>query len=357
MISTHTKSSAVPDRDPVVVLAADDNFAMGLAATVRSALDNLAADRKLRLFVLDGGLTSATKERLLRSWPEGRYEIRWIRVDAQALTGLPVFGHISVVAYYRILIPRVLPSEVERVIYLDSDLIVRTDLGRLWDCALAGSWCLAAQDCAAPYLDASQALENFHLCGRHLGSAQPVSNYRELGLRPEAAYFNSGVLVIDLGAWRDADLPRQLLACLEEHRQHVRWWDQYALNVVLSGRWGPLDLRWNQGSHVFVYPSWRQSPFDRQTYEQLRSDPYIVHFTTGSKPWSPPCRHPLRGDFFEYLDRTAWAGWRPSRLKRLKVMFELLKSQERRLRHGRKWLGDQARQWFERGSEQSTSGR
>ena len=57
-------------------------------------------------------------------------------------------------------------------------------------------------------------------------------------------------------------------------------------------------------------------------------DPYIVHFTTRAKPWRA-CRHPLRGEFFKYLDRTAWAGWRPPRLK---VFLELMKAEERRLR-------------------------
>jgi lipopolysaccharide biosynthesis glycosyltransferase len=350
--------SSVPAcRDPVVVLAADDQFAMPLAVTVRSALDNLSSDRKLRIYVLDGGIEEATKEKLVQSWPRGRFDVEWIRVDAAALAGLPISGHVNVVAYYRILIPRVLPAVVDRVIYLDSDMIVLADLARLWDCELAGHWCLAAQDCAAPYLDAAGAWDNFARCGHHLGSAQPVPNFRELGLRADAAYFNSGVMLIDLTAWRNADLPGQLIACLERHRQHARWWDQYALNVVLADRWGQLDLRWNQGSQIFRYPSWQQSPFDRRTFEQLRGDPYIVHYTTRAKPWNPVCRHPLRGVFFEYVDRTAWAGWRPSRIQRLKVIFELFKSSERRLRHGRKWLRNQARTWLRRRREQSTSPR
>lgn len=347
MRSTNDGSRAVDDRDPIVVLAADDNFAMPLAATVRSALDNLAPDRTLRIYMLDGGILDATKERLLRSWPEGRYQIEWLRVDASVLSGLPVSGHINLVSYYRILIPLLLPTDVQRVIYLDADLIVRADLARLWDLNLSGRLCLAAQDCSAPYLDSSQALANYQLCGPLLGSAQPVPNFRELGLEREAAYFNAGVLLIDLAAWRNVDLSRQSLACLEQNRQHVLFWDQYALNVVLAGSWGQLDVRWNQGWHVFTYPTWEQSPFDRQTFEQLRNDPYIVHFTTRSKPWRPLCRHPFRSEFFKYVDRTAWAGWRPPRLKVvLESILDLGKTQERRLRQGRKWLRNRLAKGF-----------
>jgi lipopolysaccharide biosynthesis glycosyltransferase len=229
------------------------------------------------------------------------------------------------------------------VIYLDADLTVLGDLARLWQCDLAGRLCLAAQDCAAPYMDSAQVLPNYHSCAEYLGAARPVPNFRELGLAADAPYFNAGVLLVNLAAWREADLARQLLACLQQHAQHVRWWDQYAMNVVLAGQWGPLDIRWNQGSHAFAYPNWQQSPFDRTTFHQLRDDPYIVHFTTRHKPWRASCRHPLRKDFFQVVDRTDWAGWRPPRWR---VMLELVRMQERHLRRGRKWLAHRVGDWL-----------
>jgi lipopolysaccharide biosynthesis glycosyltransferase len=329
--------------DPIVVLAADDRFAMPLAATVRSALDNLAADARLRIFVLDGGLRERTKQRLLRSWPAGRYEVEWLRVDARALAGVPVSGHVNVVSYFRILIPRLLPRDVRRVIYLDSDLVISADLARLWAHDMSGHLCLAVQDCSSPYIDSAQALANYSRCGAYLASIEPIRNHRQLGLDPRAPYFNAGVLVIDLDAWRAADLSTQLLECLAANRKHVRWWDQYAMNVVLAGRWGRLDLRWNQGSHIYRYPTWQQSPFDQVSYDEQRDDPYIVHFTTRHKPWRASCRHPLARRFFDYLERTDWAEWR---MPRLELVLEAIKAQERRFRHGRRRLRDWARQWL-----------
>ena len=150
MLSTRSDASAIQGRDPIVVLAADDNFAMPLAVTIRSALENLAPDRTLRIYVLDAGIKDETKARLVQSWPPGRYQVEWLKVDARALAGVPVSGHINLVTYYRVLLPRVLPADLSRVIYLDADLVVCADLGRLWDCDLDGHLCLAAQDCAAP---------------------------------------------------------------------------------------------------------------------------------------------------------------------------------------------------------------
>ena len=75
------KSTSDPSREIVVVSATDDGYAMPLAVTIRSALNHLAADRRLRLFILDGGLHEESKARLLKSWRDPRLTVEWIRPD------------------------------------------------------------------------------------------------------------------------------------------------------------------------------------------------------------------------------------------------------------------------------------
>jgi lipopolysaccharide biosynthesis glycosyltransferase len=337
-----TKVSETASLDPVVVLAADDHFAMPLAVTVRSALAHLAPDRTLHVYVIDGGLSEASKRRLSLSWPADRCRIVWLNVDVSDLAGLPISGHVNLVSYYRILISRVLPAHLDRVIYLDSDLLVCADLSRLWNQDMQGRWCLAVRDCAAPNVDASRALPNYDLCAPYLSSIHPVPNYRQLGLDPAAPYFNAGLMLVNLAAWRDNDLSREFIECLEQNRAHVRWWDQYALNVVLAGRWGALDGRWNQGSQIFAYPSWRHNPLDRHEFDRVRNDPFVVHFTGRAKPWAAAFGHPYYKTYFECLDATDWTGWRPSPLL---AFSEFVRIAERRVRHGRKWLQHRVRRW------------
>ena len=198
-------------------------------------------------------------------------------------------------------------------IYLDADMLVRRNLGDLWDENQGGHAVLAVQDVAAPCFDASASLPTFERCRQHLCAHTPIANYRELGLPPDGKYFNGGMLVVDLAQWRREHLAEKMLDCLRLHRQHVLWWDQYALNVVLARKWRALDHRWNQGAHLYVYPNWRQSPFDRETFAQLRNAPWIVHFCSPSKPWHYFCRHPFRREFFRCLEQTDWKNWRPER--------------------------------------------
>jgi lipopolysaccharide biosynthesis glycosyltransferase len=296
-----------------VAAAADDQYSMPLAVTVKSLLRHLGAETKLTLYVLDAGIKPRSKSRLMRSWRDPRLTVNWMPLDIQRLSKLHVSGHVTLTTYARLLLPSHLPESLNKVIYLDSDLLVLRDLESLWNEQLDGAACLAAPDCAAPCLDAEQSLPNYKACQPHLASARPIPNFQELKLDPRGAYFNAGVLVIDLEAWRSLDTAEEALSCLHQNRGKVVWWDQYALNIVLHGRWRPLDLRWNQGSHIYRYPSAAECPFTPAEHAALIGDPWIVHFSSPDKPWHSACVHPYRPRFLEFMQETAWKGWLPER--------------------------------------------
>lgn len=309
----NAKSPSASARDLVLVTAADDGYAMPLAVTIRSALDRLDSSRNLRLIILDGGLTDDSKIRLLQSWRDPRLSVQWIRPDVDLVRDLPVSHHVTVTSYLRLLTAELLPTDVARAIYLDADTLVQRDLGALWDEPQGDKAVLAVQDFAAPYIDAAASMPDFERRRQHLAAFTPIANYRELGLPADGRYFNGGMLVIDLDQWRQHRYAGQMLDCLRRHRQHVLWWDQYALNVVLAGNWRALDRRWNQGAHIYNFPNWQESPFDRDEFDRLRKSPWIVHFCSPAKPWHYFCRHPYAREFCRCLDRTAWHGWRPAR--------------------------------------------
>ena len=299
--------------DCVLVLAADDGYAMPLAVTVRSVLDHVGSDQMPLLYILDGGLTPASKERLHRSWPElSRDRIRWIKVDEASTREFPAVGHLTAATNYRLLLSELLPTHVARVIYLDADLVCEVDIRRLWMHPLEGKIAAAACDVGAPYFDSDCMLKNASRCVPLLAAARPIRNYRELQLPAESQYFNAGVMLIDMRLWRESGVSAKCLDCVRQNKDMVLWADQYTLNVVLTGQWTPIDIRWNQGSHIFQFPKWNDSPFDEKTYEEIRTDPYFIHFSAPIKPWHWNCSHPFRSHFYRYLDRTDWKGWRPS---------------------------------------------
>lgn len=180
-----------------------------------------------------------------------------------------------------------LPADVQRAIWLDSDLVVTSDLGSLWDEDLRGHHVLAAQDAVVPHVSS--------YCG--------VAAYAALGLESATKYFNAGVMVADLSLWRRDGVRAQAIDYLRAHRRDVCFWDQEALNAVLANRWRELDPCWNLNTSVPV----RWIPRDIRACPQ----PRILHYAGSLKPWRYPHGDALRRVYFDYLDTTVWRGWRP----------------------------------------------
>ncbi len=297
-------------RPLVLVTGADENYSIGLAVTIRSMLHHLGADRQVQLHVLDGGFTPQTKSKLLKSWQDSRMQVVWHDVDMDELSHLVIAGHLNHSTYLRLLIPSIVSQDVEKVIYLDADLLLRRDLGLLWDEPLGDHSVLAAQETSTPYIDSTVVYAEAPLKYSKLGTCSPIANYRELGMDPHARVFNAGVLVINVAQWRKQNIPQKVYECLETHREHVLFCDQYALNVVLHHQWRELDSRWNQNSHFYTYKTCECSPLDEKTFDELNRDPWICHFTWIHKPWFNECNHPFAGEYVAQMKRTAWSSHR-----------------------------------------------
>lgn len=280
-----------------VACVADDGYVMALAAMIKSTLTSLAVDRMLSVHILDAGIDEADKDRLIRSWGPENPEVRWYRPDPSLLGGLPLWGRMRVPTYYRLQLPNILPAEMGRVIWLDCDMIVEADLARLWDLDQAGRAVLAVQDMVVP----------------HVSSRYGLARYGELGLEPTAKYFNAGLMLIDLWVWRRLDVAERVIAYLADCAAQTFFWDQDGLNAVLAGQWGELDPRWNQIASVTGRSFFRPAHLEPQVYRRVVDDPWIVHHAGFWKPWIFENESSMRKRFFQVLDTTDWAGWRPKR--------------------------------------------
>jgi lipopolysaccharide biosynthesis glycosyltransferase len=297
-----------------VVYGVDNRFAVPLAASIESALDNLAPEYWLDLYIIDGGLSARNRLRLVRSFKGRRCRLMWLRPKGERLTALKVGGAITIATYYRLLIPRLLP-DLEKAIYLDADVVVRGDLAKLWHVPLQGRLLLAVQD---------QGI-------RTVSGEFGLSNYDALRIPKGSKYFNAGVLVLNLTRWRAENTAETVVRYIHDQHEYIRFHDQDGLNAVLWRDWGELDPRWNQMPQILQVDRASNSPFDSETFQLVRSDPYVVHYASADKPWRFGCRHPAAPQFFDYIDRTAFRGFRPTRWgTRLKDLAEGVQNRARR---------------------------
>lgn len=288
----------------VLVCAADDNYAMPLAVTVRSALANLMNDRKVALYILDGGIRERNRQKIQQSFNPEQISITWIQPDPQKFEHLRLDRYLTIASYFRLLLPELIPVSVKKAIYLDTDMVVEGDLEQLWQIEINDCHVLAVQDDVEQYISMAEGLKNI----------------RSLATPADAKYFNSGLLVINLEKWRSENIGHQVLEFVRQNSTEARH-DQDGLNAVLAGKWCELDPRWNQMPKIYEYASWKESPYSEEVYRAVLQKPYIIHFTNSPKPWcaglKAQCTHPQKNRFYTYLDMTAWAGWRDDFWRRL----------------------------------------
>ncbi len=203
-------SNAAAGEAVVLVCGADAGYVMPLAVMLRSAIANLGAGRALDVYVVDGGIPETQKERVACSCRSERVTLHWLSVDRSSLKALPTWGRMSATTYDRLLVAQLLPPGVAKAIWLDCDMVVKADLGRLWTADLAQHHALAVQGIGAPYVS----------------SRSGICSYRQLGIPKDAKYFNAGVMVLNLDLWRRDDVARSAIEYLQGHREGVFFWDQ-----------------------------------------------------------------------------------------------------------------------------------
>ncbi len=271
-----------------IALCCDANYLMPAAVTIQSILGSSHHPGALHVWLLSPGIPtekSAPLERMVRA---AGAQLTFVDCDSAhtRLQSVRVDRHISAASYYRLFAPELLPASVERLVYVDCDLLFRADIGRLADIDLG--------DCVLA------AVHN-----------PLVRHYRTLGLAQPTDYFNAGVLVLDLTRLRRTGEHRRAVEFALQHPEKIPSHDQDALNHVVAGQWRRLDLRWNQQFKFFRYGHLALG-FTHQELERVREAPFVVHFTSKSKPWHFDNCHPFRDEWFEVLDRTPCAGWRPA---------------------------------------------
>lgn len=265
--------------------AADRAYLEHSAAMLHSALTHCGG-RSLHVhYLADEHLPSRPRERLRKMVEACGGEISFVTIPDEQVAELPVMDFISAPMWFRIFLPELLP-DLDRILYLDIDTIVVDSLAPLWEIDLGSNYLGAVTNVLQPEL-----------------SHHPA----ELALAGPEAYFNSGVLLMNLDAMRRDRCGERLYRFAVDHRDEVLWPDQDALNVLLGHRRVPLHPRWNL-TNALLAPWGRGTTFAPQIEEEARRSPAIRHFEGPGihKPWHYRCEWEMRDHYFAHRHQTPW---------------------------------------------------
>lgn len=277
----------------IIVCATDDNFVQHCSIMLTSLLVN---NSDVQIYVLTEGLT-VENENIIREEVEGKGgKVHFCIVDSSIVEKFPMpegtgLQHISRATYYRLLISDLLPESIEKVIYMDCDIIVNKSIQDLWNIDLTGFALAAVKQIGYGY------------------------EAERLGYPIEYGYFNAGVNMINLTYFREHNISRQLIKYIADNYSKIKYHDQDTLNAVLYDQTLHIMPQWNMTSVIYAYQLNKRGDRasggivnDYKTEKEnaflTMKDPYVVHYVSRPKPWQDNCVHPLCHLYYDYARRT-----------------------------------------------------
>ncbi|MFP4514868.1 MAG: glycosyltransferase family 8 protein [Parcubacteria group bacterium] len=254
-----------------LVLTSDNNYAQHLGVTIVSILENSSEADKLDFHIIENGIDEENKNKILSLKDKYKANINLYNLDISKLKDFPSIGHLSQAAYIRLFIPEILPNNIEKVLYLDSDLVCLKDIKLLYE----------------------QDLNNFPLAAiEDEKGKQFIRNYFYPGLK---SYFNSGVMLIDVNKWRRNNISQKATEFIKKYQDKIVTADQDILNCLYKNNWQALEKRFN---------------LDTKYYTKIKEDTTIFHYTGEIKPWNYLYPNKNKKYYWYYLKLSPWSEYK-----------------------------------------------
>ena len=275
-----------------VAFAADENYAQHLGVAMMSLLHNIASDVSVNFTIIGDNLSAKSTSRLKHIASGNNLSIDFPVQDFQNFKDLTVNRHLTRATYARLALPDII--DVDKVLYLDSDIIVRADISKLWEIDISEYY--------------SGSVLDTYVNG-------PYGQSRidpRLGLAAGEDYFNAGVLLLNLKKCRQDNVMKKAISFKLQNPDST-YHDQDGLNAAMHGRWLPLNPCWNVQTSAFrlCYNGKYRRNLPAETIEAVKN-PAIVHFTSVAKPWHYGCYWPYVDEYYKYLAFTPWKDYQPT---------------------------------------------
>lgn len=245
-----------------IFLASDENYAPYLCTTMFSILMHTTS--QIDFYVMSNKISDDSKAKIKESLScYNNFSIEYIDISNFDLSRFPNKRHYSLNAFARYFIPDIKP-ELKKVLYLDSDIIVRDDILKLWNYDLNGKSIAAVS-------------EKFNRVNGIYLKENIDSNYSNI-----ENYFNTGVLVLDVEGIKKESLMQQCIEKTIELSDKLSCPDQDVLNIVFEDKVQYLPDEFNFMPDLLEASYF---PFYGEVYSnKIKDNAKIIHYVAG-KPW------------------------------------------------------------------------
>lgn len=281
----------LPIIDPVfkenyvpIVFATDNNYIPFVSVSICSIIENSSLITNYDIIILETQISTANKsilKKMVEKLPN--FSIRFYNIsNAIKQYQLSNVSYYTDAIYFRLFIPYIM-KKYTKTIYLDCDLVVLKDLNQLYKTDIGDNYMGVVRDIGMIIYKYNKSSLQY-LPQNYFQNALP-------GLDLDN-YFNSGVLLMNLSAFRKDFSIDYLIK--KTNNKYFFYPDQDGLNNICQDKKTMLPMKWNvfpynSGTRCANYIDLYLPKKIKEEYNDSRKNPFIIHYNMLEKPWFHPC--------------------------------------------------------------------
>lgn len=263
-----------------ILVTLDRNYLPALRVLLLSTLHSNPGE-SFAFYIISDDLTQEDLASLSALCSGRSVRFRLIRAGEELFSNAPTLRYYSRAMYFRLLAAQLLPQDIDRILYLDPDILVIGPLRRLYDLELGD--CLYAAAMHKGLVNLSGSVNKIRL-----------STYESEG------YYNSGVLLMNLPQIRERVLPQDIFDYVARWKDILLLPDQDVLNGLYGEYILPLDEKlWNYDARK--YREYLLATQGEANLDWVMRHTSILHFCGKNKPWKKHARGRFAALYRHYM--------------------------------------------------------
>lgn len=250
----------------------NNDFCQHCACTMASILANSDKNDNYTFYIVYDALSHSNRSKLKELKKIRPFNINFIKISASEYQKLAENTKVDSSSFFRLKLFSL--DNIDKVLYLDSDIIVRKNIASVYDTIMGDCYIAGIKDILCETLK------------------------KKYGLSERSIYVNAGVLLINLNLTRTVDMYKNF-SKFSKLFKDFRYSDQDVINYSFQEKIAEIDLRYN---YCFPY----RAEYDHDYYYSIADDPSVVHYISEGKPWMPGSTCYMKSEYFKYLKMTPY---------------------------------------------------
>lgn len=273
-----------------IAYACNEAYMEQTLVSMVSLFRNCSVQDKLHIFFVDMGITNESKtemDELVKSYGSVLTVIRFDDIAYDLEISEKTGRHIKSV-YAKLFFGRI--ENIDRIIYLDSDMIIAGDIKELWDIELEDN--------------VIAGVETIHT----------VEDNAKIGYAKEDRAINDGMVLMNLSKWREEQYLEKCQEFIKKYNGEPPVLSEGTINAICKGKMKIIHPRYNLLSAIVgekiqkIEGLTGRKYYSQQEIDEATANPCIIHFLSGfyNRPWCKQCSHPLKKEYLKYRELTKW---------------------------------------------------